>query len=503
MCYQIFYFVRPKNLLLITADELRADCTGFGGSPDARTPHLDNLAARATSFARHFSPFPKCVPARCAMLTGRQPHTDGFRSVSLENHLAEGRPELAGTLRSQGWQTAVLGLNHVWEEGWFYGRGAQCNEPGAGVVEMTSFTRGLGHLAKAEVSFPSGTARPVPRELERVEFKGLLTGSKANFNDVNRANQAVTWLREFRDPSRPFFLQLNFSNPHPPYVAPEPYYSAFQPGAIAAFPFDLPQGAPICLRAQRHWRLGDDASEAAMREIRAVYLAMTAFVDAQIGRVLEALHDLGIEDSTLVVFTSDHGDYAGQHGLVEKWDTDFRDALLHVPLLIAGPDIPRGAVCEGLSDHTDLVDTFLEIFGIEPASNWNRHGRSLVPMFSGGPGKDAVFASGGHEAAMRRRFSQQADAMLARGPLSDKQRTYLECPDAMARAKMIRTQEWKLVVRETGDDELYHITRDPWEMRNLIGSPGYESVISNLQRQLLGHLLLTDPDEPQLTTFGA
>lgn len=492
-----------KNVLVITADELRADCTGFGGSADAKTPHLDRLAERGAVFENHFTPFPKCVPARCAMLTGRHPHTDGLRSVSPENHLPRGTAELVGVLRAAGWQTAVLGLNHVWEEGWFYGEGGKANEPGAGVAEMTSFTRGIGHLAKAPVEFPEGRARAVPPELGRVEFRGLLAGRREEFHDVNRAAQAVYWLRECRDAGRPFYLQLNLSNPHPPYAAPEPFYSMFDPERVAPFPFALPENAPLCQRAQRHWRLGDDATEAAMREIRAVYLAMTALADDLTGRVLGALRELGLEESTLVVFTSDHGDYAGECGLVEKWDTDFREGLIRVPFVMAGPGVPRGLRVEGLSDHTDFADTILEYLGVAPPEEWERHGRSLLPMLSGGAGKEAVFAGGGHEAAMRRRFPAQADAMLARGPLSDKQRTYLECPEAMARAKMVRTREWKLVARETGDDELYDLRGDPRELVNLHGRPGYGRVELELQRRLIGWALVTDPDRPRLGRFGA
>ncbi len=491
------------NILVLTADELRADCTGFGGNPDARTPNLDTLAARATVFSNHFTPFPKCVPARCAMLTGRHPHTDGLRSVSPENHLGRGTRELVGELAKAGYQTAVLGLNHVWEDGWFYGEGERANEPGAGAVETTSFTRGIGHLAKVAVEYPPGVPRAVPDALGRVEFKGLLTGRQEGFHDVNRAAQALYWLRNIRDAGRSFYLQVNFSNPHPPYQAPEPYYSAVRPKAIRPFPYELPAGAPLCVRAQREWRLGNDAPEAAMREIQAVYLAMVAFVDAQIGRVLDGLRELGLEEETFVVFTSDHGDYAGQHGLVEKWDTDLRDCLLHVPFLIAGPGIPRGEIRDGLSDHTDFPETMLELLGLSADPAWNRHGRSLVPMLGGDPGKEAVFACGGHEPALRRRFPAQAESLRAKGRLNDKQRTYLECPDSMARAKMIRTRDWKLVVRETGGDELYHLTEDPWEMNNLHSTPGHEAVLLDLQRRLLEWCLLTDPDQPGLKTFGA
>ena len=493
----------PRNLVILTADELRADCTGYGGGADARTPNLDALAARSTSFSSHFTTFPKCVPARCSMFTGRAPHTDGLRTVSPQNHLPPGTPEFAGCLRSHGWQTAVLGLNHVWEDGSFYGSGPHKNVVGAGAVDWTSFTEDLGRFAMEAHDFPVGRARRAPAGLDRVGFRGLLSGKRDGFHDVNRTNQAIHWLRELRDPARPFFLQLNLSMPHPPYTAPEPFYSAFDPGRLAAFPWNLPSGAPLCLRAQRHWRLGDRAGEAAMREIRAVYLAMAAFMDSQIGRVLDALGNLGLESETVVIFTSDHGDYAGQHGLVEKWDTDFRDCLMHVPFLVSGPGIPQGIALDGLSDHTDLADTVLELIGIRAEEEWVRHGRSLLPMLSGGEGKSAVFASGGHEAAMRARFPGQADLLAADGPLGDKQRTYLECPESMARAKMVRTRDWKLVVRETGDDELYHIAQDPWEMNNLAGQPGTETATLDLQRLLIDWSLQTDPDRPILTRFGA
>ena len=200
---------------------------------------------------------------------------------------------------------------------------------------------------------------------------------------------------------------------------------------------------------------------------------------------------------------SDHGDYAGQYGLVEKWDTDLRGCLLHVPFLVAGPGIPRGEMRDGLSEHTDLADTLLELLGVTPRPEWNRHGRSLVPIISGVSGKEAVFACGGHEIGLRRRFAEVALAMKGTGRLSDKQRTYFECPDAMARAKMVRTRDGKYVVRETGDDELYHVAEDRWELNNLFGKAGYEPILLNLQRHLLGWSLLTDPDKPYLHNFGA
>lgn len=500
---------KPKNILLITADEMRGDCLGVTGNPDIRTPHIDALAARGAVFENHFTPFPKCVPARCAMHTGRYCHTDGLRTVMGPNHLPQGDPNLAETLRAAGYETAVLGLNHVWESGWFYGRGDKENKPGAGVVDYTSFTEGpLAEMATRERSYPEGRARGGEhfKVLETVDYNGLQMGSRKDFLDENRADQARLYLRELRDPEKPFFLQLNLSKPHPPYAIHEPWYSLYDPAAIRPFPYDLPENAALPLRAQRKWRLGEDVPEAALREIQAVYYGMVSFIDDLVGQVLTTLREQGLEEDTLVIFTSDHGDYAGQYGINEKWDTDLRDCLLHVPCLMAGPGVPSGLRVHGLSEHVDWPATLLDYLGLEAPPEWVWHGASMLPLLEGAPGKTAVFADGGHEAAMRARFD--TPTWQERGgrrikTVGGKQLTYSECPDAMARAKMIRTAEWKLVIRETGGNELFHLAEDPREMKNLYGDPAHDKTVQELQLRLLEWCLRTDTDRPYLEKFGA
>ncbi len=498
-----------KNILLITSDELRGDCLGVMGNPDVKTPHIDALAGRGTVFERHFTPFPKCVPARCAMHTGRYCHTDGFRSVMPENHLKKGSPNLAGALRDNGYETAVLGLNHVWESDWFYGTGEQQNQKGAGAVDYTSFTKGkLDSLAMQARDYPEGTPRTGPhfKFLETVDYQGLWTGRREGFFDENNADQARCFLSELRDPDKPFFLQVNFGKPHPPYAAPEPWYSLYDPESIQPFPYDLPDGAPLPLRAQRKWRLGEDVPEAALQELQAVYYAMVSYVDDNVGKVLRALDEQGLREDTLVIFTSDHGDYAAQYGINEKWDTDLRDCLLHVPFVMAGPGAPEGKRLNGLSEHIDLPATLLDYAGLQPQEDWVWHGQSLLPMLAGAQGKAAVFADGGHEATARSRFSgtpwQEQDGRQIKAT-GGKQLTYAECPEAMARAKMVRTAEWKLIVRETGEDELYNVAEDPHEMRNRIGDPACSMIVSDLQRQLLNWCLGTDTDQPRLESVRA
>ena len=498
-----------KNILFITSDELRGDCLGVTGNPDVKTPNIDQLAARGSLFEKHFTPFPKCVPARCAMHTGRYTHTDGLRTVMGPNHLPEGSPNMGEFLREQGYETAVFGLNHLWEADWFYGKGETANEKSAGVVDYNSFTNGaLDDMALRERTYPQGTPREGEhlKALDQLGFNGLIQGSKVDFCDENRAEQACFYLNELRDPEKPFFLQLNLSKPHPAYTIHEPYYSKYDPDTIQAFPSELPENASLPLRAQRKWRMGDDVPAKALREIQALYYGMITFIDDLVGDVLSTLEAQGLTEDTLIIFTSDHGDYAGQYGINEKWDASLQDCLLHVPFMMAGPEIPEGQRLAGLSEHVDLPATILDYLGMEAPSEWVGHGQSMLPMLQGQAGKEAVFADGGHEAAMRARFDRptwkEENGRQVKS-VAGKQLTYAECPDAMARCKMVRTEEWKLVIRETGGNELFQVKKDPYEMKNLYGQSEYASIVSELQLQLIEWCMRTDTDRPFLEKFGA
>tara|TARA_R100000027_G_scaffold15040_2_gene10810 strand:+ start:1852 stop:3351 length:1500 start_codon:yes stop_codon:yes gene_type:complete len=498
-----------KNILLITVDEMRGDCAGFMGNPDVKTPHLDALARQGTVFENHFAPFPKCVPSRCSMHTGRYPHTDGLRSVMMDNHIRQDQPTLASFLRSQGYETAILGLNHIWHEDDFYGHGEAYRKPGGGVVDYTSFTDGpLVDIALTERKYPAGTARKsdAVSALSHLGFNGLTQGRITDFSDENRADQAKLYLREIRSNEKPFFLQLNLSKPHPSYQIHEPYYSQYHPDSITPFPGDLPSQAPLPLQAQREWRTGLNLPKQTTAEIQAVYYGMISFVDDLVGGVLAELDEQGLREDTLIIFCSDHGDYAGQYGLVEKWDASLQDCLLHVPFILSGPDIPSGERTNSFSEMVDIPATVLDYLNLQKPEEWVWHGQSLLPATRGESTKQAVFASGGHEEAMRSRFNapvwkeKNGQWVLAN---EGKQLVYQKCPDAMARCKMVRTQQWKLVIRETGGNELYDLKSDPYEMNNEYGNPSYDSITSQLMLMLIEWGLRTDQDRPYLASFGA
>jgi choline-sulfatase len=488
-----------RNVIVITSDELRADCPGFMSNPDCRTPALDRLAQHGVVFEQHFTVHGKCVPARIAMMTGRYPHTDGFRTI--HQHLPADQPNLLALLRRQGYETAVFGHNHVWEN--LFAGEEKHKQRSDGAADYHSFVAPFHDLAFAAHAVPAANG-PVACMIpgDGTLHSGRLEDSVQGFIDQNRARQAVKYLTQVRDRSRPFYLQVNMGSPHPAYRVEEPFFSMYDRAALRAWPHELPRNAPLPLRVMRAIRTGEDINERMLREVQAVYYGMVSRVDRDIGMVLDCLAHEGLLDTSIIVFTSDHGDFAGQYGLIEKWDTCMADCIMRTPLIIAAPELARGARVTAFSEHVDLPSTILDLLGLAP--DWGVHGASLLPLLHGAPGKPAVFADGGHEQEMWRRFNfGAADEHAAQKKLNGKQRTYQTHPESMARTKMVRTKQHKLVVRLAGGNELYDLQRDPWELDNRWGDPALREVTLALQQMMIEWCLRTDTDRPHQALVGA
>ncbi len=490
----------PRNLIILCADEMRGDCLSANGlNPDIRTPNMDAVAARGVNLTRHFTCFPKCVPARISMTTGRYTHTDGYRTIW--QHMPIDQPNVLKTLLVHNYETAVLGLNHAWENLHEASHTPPELKPGQrGLrIDHHSWTRPLKAIYeeyKSRAPDLKGAAELVDTDLPltaQTRYRGDLD---VHWDSEAITEQAVQLLTSVRDRSRPLFMQVNLGPPHPPYAAPEPWFSMYDPEKIAVFPHDLPAKAPLSLRKQREFRTGMNPDERLLRKMQAVYYGMISRVDAQLGRILQAIEQQGLWDNSIILLLSDHGDFAGQYGLGEKWDTTFADCLTHVPCILAGGGLPQGKTISALSDHTDLAPTLLGLLGLQP--DWLIHGHDLRPLLEGQVERvrEAVYADGGHEAEMRRRFGFP-------GADSGKQRTYRNCPETMARAKMVRTDRYKLVMRETGDHELYELQTDRWELNNRYQDAALAEVRTQLLEQLAHWCLVTDTDRPYQQLVGA
>lgn len=484
---------RPLNILWITCDELRADAVSTYGNPFTRMPAAERLAREGVQFDNAFCQMPKCVPSRCSMLTGRYPHVDGFRTLKgrrqspvapngQENSmvcLQADTPNLIPYLRERGYRTALLGKNHI--------------------VEWNL------HKAWFDVTSSWGWAKTkrdpaVPPELARADYGGVLPADfpLERHSDAASADDLIRMMEQ--SDGRPFFALLDTQLPHP-------FYQEF-PTPAASIPLEqipVPPCAPLAeappleqaLRRSKNLEL---LSPDDRRRIRRAYYTMAEFADQQVARVLDALDRLGLAENTLVIYTADHGDFAGDHNCYEKWDTAMLDCITRVPLLARLPGrLPAGLKSDALVELVDLLPTSLELAGL-PVPAYAQ-GRSLLSILAGDPDaqRETVFCQGGVE---RELIARPASTAGLNG-YAVKQQVLIDAPVTMLRAKMVRSKTHKLVYRLSGDHELYDLTADPDELVNRYGDPALASVQAELHERLLRTLIETESNLPEVAALYA
>lgn len=461
---------RP-NLLLFTPDQLRADVPGCFGHPVASTPNIDALAARGTRFAQAYGQHSVCSPSRVSFMTGWYPHVRGHRS--LDHLLQPHEPNLLRDLRRAGYTVAFAG-----ERGDVFA---------PGVTEAS--TDFCGFLTRPDPeAFARSFASALPDEhrMTRAFWIGSAGDEPLLDSDEATIRTAEAWLAEAAPDHEPWALWVPLLYPHPPFVCPEPWYSMVDRSTVPApIPADAGVGKAGFMAELRRRYGWDELTPEDHAEIAATYLGMVARVDDQLGRLLAAVDRLGQTHRTAVAVFSDHGEYLGDHGLVEKWPSGLDPSLLRNPLVLSVPGHREGQVAEGLVELVDLVPTFLELAEVE--AEHTHFGRSLVTLLDDAeaPHRDAAFSEGG--------FRPTDEHLLERAGwlYTEKAALQHDRPELVGTAVVIRTETHTYVHRPYEGDELYDRVADPTEIVNLAGSPGTEAVAAALKDRLLTWLATT------------
>lgn len=453
---------RP-NILLIMTDEQRWDTVGAAGNPIIQTPHLDRLAAEGVLFETAITPTSVCAPARAALMTGYAPSRIHFTSNG--HYLADQQDTLPALLTQAGYWTQALGKMH------FKG-------PGAGFHKPWEITYGFQDMVLSEETRWVRQAR----DMESVAFDaydqyllslGLwgwdIQGS-IGYNEIKPlisplpeeygvtawlGNRTVDWLRERRQ--EPFFLFSSFVKPHPPFNPPENWAAMYDPYSLpppVRAPHELCRKNPhyADTRRRRKWDL---YSEYAERLSRAYYYADVSLIDKHVGRILDTLEEQGLRDNTYVIFTSDHGDMLGDHWMWLK--TIGYDGSARVPLIVAGPGVPRGVRVTGSVVNTlDIFATILD--------------RAGVPVAENRPSRDLLrYVTGEHPASSEYVVS--------------------EVGKIGRRCRSIRTTGWLYMHWEGGGyEELYDLQRDPGQLEDLAAVPGRAGIRRELRTTLIDWL---------------
>jgi choline-sulfatase len=448
------------NILWLMVDQMRADHLGFAGHPYVQTPNLDRLAARGTVFENTFVQSPLCGPSRTSLFSGRYVHEHGvwWNGVPCEEDL----PLLPEILRQAGYRTSIVGKLHLEPAQRTFGfQERKLHE------ELLLDPHGLD----AYDNYRTGQSPPVPEPGEATEWDNRTSG--AGVCRVNPACEETAWVAdhacealEQADGEQPFFLYASFMRPHSPYNPLPEFLDRYRDTEIEPPPFSPEEWdkLPPRVRATAESWGWDALTPEDFAEVRRHYAALCTQVDDNIGRIMQTLEQKGLVENTLIVFTSDHGDFLGEHGLLFK--EHLYDASLHVPLVIVDPrrqDQPTRYT--GLTESIDIMPTVLDLVGVEPPAGTS--GESLTPVL---------------DDPERVHRSHILSEWTTHTVNANRDRVRAACVEPHIAS--VRTQNWKYMHYIDEPGELYDLRTDPGERDNRFGDPDLDDITASLRDRL-------------------
>lgn len=434
---------RP-NILVLMSDQHSKNFLSCYGNPVVRTPNLDRLAAKGTRFTSTYCPAPLCVPSRMSFMTTRMPSQN---QVWNNNHvLASGIPTWAHALGAAGYETSLIGRMH------FVGPDQRHGFENRPIGEYSANHPGVPERGGPRwQKFPASTSG---QSRVSVEIAGKGTTTYQWF-DEQVAATACEYLREHRNASRPFAAVAGFVLPHCPFIAPkdlfEYYYEKVDIPAVE------PAQPETIQRFRRQRGILKPLPAERVRVARAAYYALCEYFDSLVGQVLDCLAESGLAENTLVVYCSDHGEMAGEHGC--WWKSNYYEHSVGVPLIMRYPGkIPAGKIVDNVCNLMDLGATFIETAGAEPLLYSN--GRSLWPLLRSDAGEWENVT-----------FSELVDVRDGKAYPS----------------RMIRSGDWKLwefADAENLPSALFNLADDPNELTDLGQNAAFASIREHLREKL-------------------
>jgi len=448
------------NVLFIITDDL-STTLGCYGAEGVSTPNLDKLASRGRLFERAYCQASLCNPSRTSIMTGRRPHETNI--LANPPHFRGRYPRITTLpehFKANGYHSVGIGkIYHNWGQS-IHGDPQSWSEPETNhwaAHYHDWYIPGRPYQMHFDIKKgPAVQCEDVPDEA---------------YVDGRTANAAVNKLRELKE--TPFFLAVGFWKPHLPYNAPKKYWDLYDRDDLPPVKCPAPvEGVPeIAYVNSNEARSYTDVpregpiSPKQKQELRHGYLAAISYLDAQVGKILDELDRLELADNTIVVFLSDHGYHAGEHGQFGKW-TNFEIGT-RVPLIIAAPGMARrGASTKSIVELVDLYPSLLELAGLSPPGRQELAGVSLAPILED------------PEAEVKNWAVSQISRPLWAGP-------DYEVVGSTLRTPRLRYNQW--ADRKTGEvlaEELYDLSDDSWNADNLANAARHSDKREQLRKML-------------------
>jgi arylsulfatase len=464
---------KSPNVVFILSDQHNAKAMSCLGHPDVKTPHLDSLAADGVRFDACTTANPICTPSRVSLLSGQYCHNHGY--YGLNGPTPQGLPSLPGHFRGAGYRTAAFGKIHC---------------PGTWIIDDTDvfhdctgtsvggrskeYAAYLAERGLTELEDHGGMREFGTRGNQTVDARP----SKVSYRDGQEgwiATKSIEFMQECTSADTPFFLHVSFPKPHQCYTPAQEFWDLYDESSLTLppnidYPMDLK--APHLKAMAEHFRSGEwtlfeprTFEAGRLRKLHG-YLGCVSHTDHAVGEIVDWLDASGLADNTIVVYSSDHGDYACEQDVMEKAPGTCADAITRVPLIWRWPGAIRsGEVIGEVVETVDIANTLCALTGL--------------PLMETADGQDlsAVLCDG-------------AEAPTDRLGVTE-----------FAWSKSVRKGPWRLVTypREMFEDdypdgfgELYNLDDDPWEMHNRYFDSGHAGIVRELERDLLEWLITTE-----------
>jgi choline-sulfatase len=464
------------NMILWMPETLRADGLACYGHPLVSTPNYDRLAKEGVRFTDCHTQNTVCGPSRCSLMTGWPVHVRGHRSLYYFLHPDE--PNLLRYLKDAGYDIYFFGKNDVFS--------------------TETFPPSVTEWGSKGSRIPANDRPRNPYSPDDPRFFSFLYtdgGDRHDYPDYVNLESAIKIIE--RDSKKPWCIYLPQTMVHPPFAAPKDFYGMYDPKQVPALrPPNLP-GKPNYYEAIRRTRRLNKLDDAFFRQIQAVYLGMLSYSDWLLGEMLAALERTGHDKDTAFFVFSDHGEWGGDYGLVEKWPSACDDVLNHVPLIARIPGAAKGHVSKEPVELYDVMATCLELAGVE--AQHTHFARSLMPQVNGRPGDPsrAVFCEGGYNTYEPQCFEPLSFLQSDLDIYAPKVKLQNEHPETITRATMIQGGHYKLVLRPDGESEFYDLAKDPRELHNVYSDRMYAGPREELHGQLLNWYVRTADVAPK------
>lgn len=454
-------------------DQLRYDSLGCttDGKSAIRTPHIDAFRKRGTLFTNCFTQASVCSQSRCSIFTGTYPHVSGHRS--LENLIKPWEPNLFRSLKESGYHVACLAPR------------GDTFAPDATELSLDEY----GFLETPEFvpKFAGGGGGKPPEGdgiWGRLFYRGLRDAHQAMDYDDAVVRSALAWLK-CPPQDKPWVLFMPLIFPHCPFQVEEPYFSMYDRTKMPSpsKPGDKTGHEPRYMKVIRERYGTDRATDEIWKEVIATYYGMISRLDDQFGRVIKLADELGIWKDTVSLFFTDHGEYLGDHGLIEKWPSGLSETLVHEPLIIGGAGLPEGKTVTAMTEMVDLIPTMFELSSI--GEHFPHNGKSWVPLLYGEATehKKYAFSEGG--------FLTCEEPLLEQAPYPYDIKAGLQHEDTtlVGKAISMRDEKWTFVYRMYEAPELYDRENDIDELHNLAGDPSHKELVDRMEKEVLKWLM--------------